>query len=162
MKSEKAFYHSPIGVIAIEGTKKGISAVSFVKGSPAEAGAVPAGLKATVRQLDEYFRGLRKEFSIELSVGGTPFQRKVWRQLQKIPFGRTVSYGELAAAVGLPQAARAVGRANGQNPVAIILPCHRVIGADGRLTGYGGGLWRKGWLLNHERSTAKNVGDSVK
>ncbi|MEU5310800.1 methylated-DNA--[protein]-cysteine S-methyltransferase [Streptomyces sp. NPDC021562] len=102
-------------------------------------------------QLSAYFAGELKEFTVELRLAGTPFQRSVWDQLTRIPYGETRSYGELADALGNPQASRAVGLANGRNPVGIIVPCHRVIGADGNLTGYGGGLPRKQRLLDFER-----------
>jgi methylated-DNA-[protein]-cysteine S-methyltransferase len=99
------------------------------------------------RELREYFAGKRKEFTIELAPKGTPFQLAVWNELLKIPYGRTISYSELAARIGRPAAVRAVGAANGANPIPVIIPCHRVIGANGTLTGYGGGLERKQWLL---------------
>jgi methylated-DNA-[protein]-cysteine S-methyltransferase len=102
------------------------------------------------RQLAEYFEGRRREFDVRLSLHGSPFQRRVWDALREIPYGETISYGELARRVGVPSAARAVGVANGHNPVAVIVPCHRVIGADGSLTGYGGGLGRKRLLLELE------------
>ncbi|MCH5670402.1 methylated-DNA--[protein]-cysteine S-methyltransferase [Streptomyces gilvus] len=105
-------------------------------------------------QLRAYFDGELKEFTLELRLTGTPFQRTVWDQLRRIPYGETRSYGELAAALGNPAASRAVGLANGKNPVGIIVPCHRVVGADGSLTGYGGGLPRKRRLLDFERGTA--------
>ncbi|MET9905473.1 methylated-DNA--[protein]-cysteine S-methyltransferase [Streptomyces sp. NPDC006476] len=105
-------------------------------------------------QLTAYFDGELKEFTLELRLNGTPFQRMVWDQLRRIPYGETRSYGELAAALGNPAASRAVGLANGKNPVGIIVPCHRVVGADGSLTGYGGGLPRKQRLLDFERGTA--------
>jgi methylated-DNA-[protein]-cysteine S-methyltransferase len=101
-------------------------------------------------QLSEYFAGTLTRFDLPLNLDGTPFQRRVWEELVRIPFGETTSYGELARRVGRPGSARAVGAANGQNPVSIIVPCHRVIGSSGRLTGYGGGLHRKAWLLDHE------------
>jgi len=102
-------------------------------------------------QLDEYFAGTRTDFDLELAPHGTPFQLEVWEQLRAIPYGETISYGQLADRVGRPGAARAVGSANGQNPIAIIVPCHRVIGADGSLTGFGGGLPWKRWLLQREQ-----------
>ncbi len=102
------------------------------------------------RQLAEYFRGGRREFELELSFEGTEFQKRVWRSLLEVPFGHLASYKDIAEAVGKPKASRAVGAANGANPIAIIAPCHRVIGANGKLVGYGGGLWRKEWLLKHE------------
>ncbi|MFF4837461.1 methylated-DNA--[protein]-cysteine S-methyltransferase [Streptomyces sp. NPDC001315] len=105
-------------------------------------------------QLNAYFAGELKEFTLELRLHGTPFQRNVWEQLQRIPYGETRSYGDLADALGNPKASRAVGLANGRNPVGIIVPCHRVIGASGSLTGYGGGLERKQRLLDFERGTA--------
>lgn len=105
-------------------------------------------------QLAAYFAGELKEFTLELRLEGTPFQRSVWDQLRRIPYGETRSYGELAAALGKPAASRAVGLANGRNPVGIIVPCHRVIGSGGALTGYGGGLDRKQRLLDFERGTA--------
>ena len=103
-----------------------------------------------VAQVEAYFDGSLKEFELPLRSEGSPFQRAVWRELEGIPYGTVTSYGEIARRVGKPTASRAVGAANGRNPIAIIVPCHRVIGADGSLTGYGGGMWRKEWLLNHE------------
>lgn len=107
-------------------------------------------LRVAALQLTEYFAGARRRFELPLQLGGTPFQRRVWEELQEIPFGETWSYGQLARRIGNPGASRAVGLANNRNPVAVIVPCHRVIGADGSLTGYGGGLDRKRWLLAHE------------
>ncbi len=113
-----------------------------------------AYLEQTRRELDEYFAGERTEFDVPLDLRGTPFQLKVWKRLLKIPHGQTSSYARLATHVGNPQARRAVGRANGMNRLAIIVPCHRVVRADGQLCGYGGGLWRKKWLLEHEQQAA--------
>ena len=117
--------------------------------------AGPAAGRRLVRRASpssstEYFAGGRTDFDVPLELAGTDFQRRVWSALRDIPYGETISYGELARRVGNPGAVRAVGLANGRNPVAIIVPCHRVIGADGSLTGYGGGLDRKAWLLDHE------------
>jgi methylated-DNA-[protein]-cysteine S-methyltransferase len=109
-----------------------------------------AGLAHIVEQLDAYFAGELCDFELPMNMHGTDFQRRVWAALCEIPYGETISYGELARWVGNPKASRAVGLANGRNPVAIVVPCHRVIGADGSLTGYGGGLDRKVWLLEHE------------
>jgi len=109
-------------------------------------------LAATARQLAEYFAGTRRTFDIALAPRGSGFQERVWRALLAIPFGETCSYGAIARAIGRPSASRAVGAANGKNPIAIIVPCHRVIGANGQLTGYGGGLPVKRWLLEHERT----------
>ncbi len=105
-------------------------------------------------QLEEYFAGERREFDLPLSLSGNPFELRVWAELRRIPYGETVSYGEIARRIGDPGAARAVGLANGRNPVAVIVPCHRVIGADGSLTGYGGGLERKRYLLDLEAGVA--------
>ena len=113
-----------------------------------DAAAPP--LSAAIQQLTEYFAGLRREFDLPLRMQGTVFQQRVWRQLTEIPYGTTWSYGELAKRIDSPSASRAVGLANGRNPISILVPCHRVIGADGSLTGYGGGLDRKRWLLAHE------------
>jgi methylated-DNA-[protein]-cysteine S-methyltransferase len=109
-----------------------------------------APLSATVRQLTEYFAGTRRDFDLPLRFQGTTFQTRVWRELTVIPYGQTWSYGQLAQRIDKPSASRAVGLANGRNPISILVPCHRVIGADGSLTGYGGGLERKRWLLVHE------------
>ena len=109
-----------------------------------------APLAAAVQQLNEYFGGSRREFDLPLRLEGTPFQQRVWRELTEIPYGQTWSYGQLAKRIRNPSASRAVGLANGRNPISILVPCHRVIGADGSLTGYGGGLERKRWLLTHE------------
>ncbi len=114
-----------------------------------ENGAVEP-LAAARRQLEEYFAGTRRAFDLPLRLQGTDFQRRVWRELDEIPYGVTWSYGQLARRIGNPSASRAVGLANGRNPISILVPCHRVIGADGSLTGYGGGLERKQWLLAHE------------
>jgi methylated-DNA-[protein]-cysteine S-methyltransferase len=114
-------------------------------------------LAAAARQLSEYFAGSRREFDIPLSFQGTVFQTRVWRMLGEIPYGATWSYGALAKRLDNPGASRAVGLANGRNPIAIVVPCHRVIGADGSLTGYGGGLQRKRWLLAHEGSMQHSI-----
>jgi methylated-DNA-[protein]-cysteine S-methyltransferase len=109
-----------------------------------------AAFEDAARQLHAYFAGELSEFQLEMAPAGTPFQQRVWHALREIPYGATTSYGRLAAALGDPNAVRAVGLANGRNPIAIVIPCHRVIGADGSLTGYGGGIQRKQWLLAHE------------
>lgn len=109
------------------------------------------------KQVKEYFEGKRKEFSLTFDLKGTKFEMSVWEALMKIPYGETRAYGELASMLGRPGAARAVGRANGANYIPIIIPCHRVIDANGSLHGYGGGLWRKQWLLEHEGATPKQL-----
>ena len=150
MKLYITHYQSPIGTVEIEGTQEGIVALNFVDQPPPGDDKLPGILEEGVKQIDEYFHGHRKRFSLELSLQGTEFQNTVWQQLVTIPYGHTVSYREIAAAIGKPTACRAVGNANGKNPISIIVPCHRLIGSNGTLTGYGGGLWRKEWLLKHE------------
>ncbi|MEN6310551.1 MAG: methylated-DNA--[protein]-cysteine S-methyltransferase [Acidobacteriota bacterium] len=157
-----ARFESPIGSLEITAEEKGIVAVDFVEKSglmkprPGKAPRGPKVLTDCLAQLDEYFHGRRKSFSVPLRLEGTDFQKKVWAALRRIPFGKTATYGEIAEATGNRRAGRAVGGANHRNPVSIIVPCHRVIGADGRLTGYGGGLWRKEWLLAHEKKHARD------
>ena len=128
---------------------------------PATAGwtedATAGTLPAAARQLEEYFAARRREFDLPLTLNGTAFQQRVWRELKEIPFGETCSYGDLAARIGKPSASRAVGLANGSNPISVIVPCHRVIGANGSLTGYGGGLPRKQWLLAHEGALPRGL-----
>jgi len=144
---------SPLGELTICADDLGITAVAF----PGEVEAAPAPnpnalVREAAAQLAAYFAGQRTRFELPLNAAGTPFQRRVWQALCAVPYGDTSSYGEIAAAVGNPRASRAVGLANGRNPIAILVPCHRIIGGDGSLTGYGGGLERKRWLLDHERS----------
>jgi methylated-DNA-[protein]-cysteine S-methyltransferase len=154
MAEHRVYYRSPIGVIEIIGTEQGVTAVNFVRGRSSGTARPDPFLGTAVVQIDEYFCGKRRQFSLPLSLGGTGFQKEVWRGLVGIPYGETVTYSELARAIGRPKASRAVGQANHRNPISIIIPCHRVIGSDGRLVGYGGGLWRKEWLLAHERKNA--------
>jgi len=116
-----------------------------------------APLAATLRQLKEYFAGTRRAFDLPMRLEGTAFQQRVWRELNEIPYGQTWSYGELAKRIGNPSGSRAVGLANGRNPISVLVPCHRVIGADGSLTGYGGGLERKRWLLAHEGAISRGL-----
>ncbi len=113
--------------------------------------------KSAIAQLDAYFAGELRDFDLPLAPQGTPFQSRVWKALQDIPFGETTSYGDLAAGVGDRKASRAVGLANGRNPIGIVVPCHRVIGANGSLTGYGGGMERKRWLLAHEKRVVEGI-----
>jgi methylated-DNA-[protein]-cysteine S-methyltransferase len=148
---------SPIGRLTL--TSDGTSLTGLYMANPAKPlprtadwvmDPIVAPLPDAVRQLREYFAGQRREFDLPLHMNGTEFQRRVWQQLTAIPFGETWSYGQLAKQLDNPSACRAVGLANGRNPIAIIVPCHRVIGADGSLTGFGGGIERKEWLLTHE------------
>ena len=146
---EKTYYLSPIGLLKIRGSEKGIKSISF----DAEVDDViehPWCLNDCVTQLDEYFNGKRKSFNLKFDYGGTDFQNRVWEELVKIPFGKTNSYLDIAKELGEINVVRAIGYANRKNPIAIIIPCHRVIGSNGDLTGYSGGLWRKQWLLNFE------------
>ena len=150
---------SPIGRLRLFGTESALSGLfmeahedDFAGHADALRDAAP--FREARRQLDEYFAGERREFSLELAAEGTAFQRQVWQALCGIPFGQTASYGEIARQIGNPNAVRAVGLANGRNPISVIVPCHRVIGADGSLTGYGGGLERKRFLLALEKSQA--------
>jgi len=152
--AEVAYYQSAIGLIELVGTTTGLKSLIFVEEQSGADLTVPPGLYAAVEQLDDYFQGRRQQFSLPLAPEGTPFQQRVWHELLTIPYGRTVSYLDIARAIGNERAVRAVGAANGQNPISIIVPCHRVIGSNGQLTGYGGGLWRKEWLLNHEQAIA--------
>ena len=142
---------TPVGPFVVDADDNGITFLSLDGVPPRDPRAPTVASRALLddaeRQLDEYFAGSRASFELRLALRGTPFQLQVWRALCDIPYGETISYGELARRVGVPGAARAVGLANGRNPVPVIVPCHRVIGANGMLTGYGGGLDRKRWLL---------------
>jgi len=151
MKNYTAFYPSEVGLLEIKATDRAVTGLRFIKNQPKVPSDSHPLLAECCRQLDEYFRGKRQRFDLRLDPEGTDFQKKVWTQLRKIPFGKTVSYGDLARALGRPKAGRAVGGANGRNPISVIIPCHRVIGRDGSLVGFGGGLWRKERLLKHER-----------
>lgn len=146
---------SPIGILLLTGTREGLTGLYLETGGTASDAVMsavrdPAAFTEAKRQLQEYFDGSRREFSLPLLPEGTPFQQMVWEALRDIPYGTTISYQELAGRIGADKAVRAVGAANGANPIPIIIPCHRVIGADGSLTGYGGGIERKRWLLDHE------------
>ena len=153
-QTQKAYYQSEIGWLEIVGTEEAIKAIEFIEAEAVnnDSAQVPVTgeMSTCLTQLDEYFKGSRKDFSFTLAPEGTEFQKSVWQQLIDIPFGETVSYFDIAKAINNEKAVRAVGAANGQNPIVIVVPCHRVIGSNGKLTGYGGGLWRKEWLLNHE------------
>lgn len=145
---------SPIGCLRVGCREGGISELQFCDNPGPEPKKVPACLRLAGQQLEEYFQGRRLDFDLPLNLHGTAFQNEVWEALGKVPCGSTASYGDIARAIGRPKSSRAVGAANHLNPVAIIVPCHRIIGGDGRLTGYGGGLWRKQWLLDHEKKSA--------
>ena len=147
-----AYYASEIGMLQIIGTEEGILSVCFVDDPKPRVVQVHQCLQSCVAQLGEYFGGKRREFSIPLLLTGTSFEKQVWQALRAIPYGQTKSYGDIARAIGHEKAARAVGNANRRNRLAVIIPCHRVIGSDGSLVGYYGGLPLKRRLLNLERS----------
>ena len=139
----------PLGTLRLTATDRGLRSVGFVENGISEADDHPV-LHQAADELREYFAGKRTRFTVPLDAAGTEFQRAVWRQLVTIPWGQTVSYAEIARAVGKPRGSQAVGKANGSNPLAIVVPCHRVVGTSGKLTGYAGGIDRKSWLLRHE------------
>lgn len=144
-----AFIKSPIGTAKVIGDKKGITEINILD-SESESNIIPEELEFAVNQIQEYFEGKRTMFTFEINPKGTDFQKKVWKALLRIPFGKTISYLTLSKEIGTVKAIRAVASANGKNPIWIVIPCHRVVGSDGTLTGYAGGLWRKKWLLEHE------------
>jgi methylated-DNA-[protein]-cysteine S-methyltransferase len=157
------FMSTPIGKALLVGSGRALTGL-YMAGH-AHTPAVPESwlpdrgqLDHVRRQLDEYFTGARIGFDVITHPAGTPFQRAVWSILEAIPYGTTITYGEIAGRLGRPSAARAVGAANGQNPISIVIPCHRVIGSSGGLTGYGWGLERKAWLLRHERERSELTG----
>lgn len=147
---EKSYIKTPLGVAKLEGDAKGLSSITILDTDEKITDLVPEVLEDAIYQLQEYFKGKRESFSLTLNPQGTDFQRKVWATLQEIPYGKTVSYLELSKTLGDVKAIRAVAAANGKNPLWIVVPCHRVIGSDGSLVGYAGGLHRKKWLLDHE------------
>ncbi len=158
---ETAFIKTPLGTARITGDDNGIAAISILEEGDSRATLeqathittkIPKELKKAVTQLQDYFEGKRTHFDFKLNPQGTEFQQKVWQALLEIPFGKTCSYMDLSKKLGDVKAIRAVASANGKNPLWIVIPCHRVIGTDGSLTGYAGGLWRKKWLLEHESS----------
>lgn len=165
MLAETIYYKSPLGILRLSGKNNTINEVHFfrpVNEDPAEKEdlhSIPASsiLKKCVEQLDKYFSGDILPFDLPLSQNGTAFQKRVWEALCAIPYGRTISYLELSKRLGDTKAIRAVGTANGKNNIAIIVPCHRVIGSNGSLVGYEGELWRKQWLLAHEAKYAHGV-----
>ena len=147
---EKNVINRPLGFVLIVGNEDGISKISVTSDETVLSETIPVLFDEVVTQLNEYFEGERTDFQFKMNPNGTDFQKKVWEELLKIPFGKTASYQEVTNKLGDPKAIRAVANANGKNPLWIVVPCHRVIGSDGSLTGYAGGLWRKKWLLEHE------------
>ncbi len=152
---EFAYLQTPIGLAEFQGDEDGLASVSVLD-EIKPIGIIPEVLEDAVYQFREYFEGTRQQFDLKLNPTGTDFQKKVWEALLKIPFGKTISYLDLSKQLGDAKAIRAVASANGKNPLWIVVPCHRVIGTNGDLTGYAGGLHRKKWLLEHE-SPAKQT-----
>ena len=149
-ETQNTYYKTPIGTAKIIGNKNGIQAVSVLEENIKTSSEIPECLQDCVKQLEDYFKGKRNDFDLKLNPQGTAFQKKVWEELLNIPFNTTRTYLEQSKALGDVKAIRAVASANGKNPIWIIIPCHRVIGSNGSLTGYAGGIWRKKWLLAHE------------
>jgi len=147
---QTTYYKTPIGTAKIIGDENGIQSVSVIDKTTETSTKIPTCLQNCVTQLDEYFYGTRTTFSLKLNPQGTVFQQSVWKELLNISFGKSSTYLKQTKQIGDPKAIRAVASANGKNPIWIIIPCHRVIGSDGSLTGYAGGVWRKKWLLEHE------------
>ena len=147
---EQVYLQTPLGTAEISADSGGITAIRVLDTPKKTSSDIPESLRAAVSQLDAYFKGERRYFDLRLNPQGTDFQKRVWDLLMDIPYGKTISYLDLAKKAGDPKAIRAVAAANGKNPVWIVIPCHRVIGSDGSLTGYAGGIHRKKWLINHE------------
>ncbi|WP_250433727.1 methylated-DNA--[protein]-cysteine S-methyltransferase [Hanstruepera flava] len=147
---ESCIIQSPLGYTKIIGDENGIQTVTVLNSDEMFSDIIPETLEDCAYQLNEYFNGKRQSFDLKLNPQGTDFQKQVWNELLKIPFGKTASYLDLSKKLGDVKAIRAVANANGKNPIWIIIPCHRIIGSDGSLTGYAGGLHRKQWLLEHE------------
>lgn len=149
---QTCFINSPLGITKIVGDENGISIITVLSEGEISK-TIPIQLKEAVSQLQDYFAGNRTNFTFKLNPKGNDFQQRVWQELLNIPFSKTLSYLELSKKLGDVKAIRAVASAIGKNPLWIVIPCHRVIGKDGSLTGYAGGLWRKKWLLEHENPT---------
>src|SRR5690554_310192 len=152
-----AVIDSPVGKMKLVADAVGLTSIQFLDSEEILSEEIPNALEEVVKQLREYFDGKRRDFNLRLSPQETDFQKRVWRELEKIPFGKTVSYKHIATRLGDPKVIRAAASANGKNPIPIIIPCHRVIGSDGSLTGYAGGLQRKKWLLEHENPSRQQV-----
>jgi methylated-DNA-[protein]-cysteine S-methyltransferase len=148
--NQTTYYKTPIGTAKIVGNELGILSISVIDDEIETSKNIPECLTDCVQQLEAYFKGTRKEFNLKLNPQGTEFQKKVWNELLNISYGKTRTYLEQTKKIGDVKAIRAVASANGKNPIWIVIPCHRVIGSDGSMTGYAGGIWRKKWLLAHE------------
>lgn len=159
-KLHKLEYKSPIGIIEIMGTNEAIYSIMFSERdvvTDSVQDESPKILKDCLHQLDQYFKGERHEFTFPFTFEGTDFQKTVWNALTKVPCAERMSYKDIAVLIGNEKSVRAVGNANGKNKLNIVIPCHRIIGSSGKLTGYGGGLWRKEWLLQHENTFYKDM-----
>ena len=154
---QTVYIKTPLGTAEIIGDVNGVSAISILDAETEISNEIPDFLELPVKELNEYFHLKRTVFTFKLQPQGTAFQQKVWQELIHIPFGKTVSYMDLSKKLGDIKAIRAVASANGKNPLWIVIPCHRVIGTDGSLTGYAGGLWRKKWLLEHENPSMQQA-----
>lgn len=152
---ETVYIKTPLGIAAITGDVHGVSEIIVLEAGDVSI-QIPVFLQEAVQQLQDYFNSKRTDFTFKLNPKGTDFQKKVWNALLDIPFGKTRTYLEQSKFIGDPKAIRAVASANGKNPLWIVVPCHRVIGSDGSLTGYAGGLWRKKWLLEHENPSPQH------
>jgi methylated-DNA-[protein]-cysteine S-methyltransferase len=148
---DQLIFSTPIGIISIEGDNESIYSILFLDKETAETNSDNALLQQAKTQLLDYFSGARKTFDLPLKFSGSDFQNRVWSELQQIPFGETSTYMKMAIKLGDVKNIRAAASANGKNPFAIVVPCHRVVGTNGSLMGYAGGLWRKQWLLDHEQ-----------
>jgi methylated-DNA-[protein]-cysteine S-methyltransferase len=149
---ETCYIKTPLGIAKIVGDENGVTEISAMDSGEISSN-IPKFLQDAVSQIQDYFDGKRTNFNLKLNPKGTDFQQKVWKELLQIPYGKTISYLDMAKKLGDPKVIRAAASANGKNPIWIVVPCHRVIGTDGSLTGYAGGLWRKKWLLEHENPT---------
>lgn len=154
----KTTIETPVGYLELTSDQHFLLSVSFAENPGITTDFQPDILKESVQQITEFFEGTRKEFDLKLKPAGTDFQLKVWEEVKKVPFGKTVSYLDIAIKTGSKNNTRAVGLANGKNPIPIIIPCHRIIGTNGKLTGYAGGLERKKWLLQHESQFSEREG----
>ena len=153
---ETVAINTPLGIAQITGDANGITQISVIDEGDVSS-EIPSGLQNAVTELNDYFQGKRTHFDFKLNPKGTEFQQKVWQALLEIPYGKTCSYMDLSKKIGDVKAIRAVASANGKNPLWIVVPCHRVIGTDGSLTGYAGVLWRKKWLLEHESPSGQQT-----
>ena len=156
-KLDEAIISSPLGAIQVLGDENGVQSILFLEDAKPFTEDIPKSLSIAVQELTDYFTKKTKDFTFKLNPQGTEFQQKVWQQLCTIPFSKTSSYLDMAKALGDPKVIRAAASANGKNPIFIVIPCHRVIGSDGSMTGYAGGIWRKEWLLNHESAVTQGT-----